>query len=329
MRRHGRATDAPSGAGRRGYRAFAGHRRCRARGCRRTMRRFLAPGAIWCDMNSVAPDTKRAGRQGDRSGRRALCRCRGDGPGRSQGAGRAAAAVGPCRAGSDGTAGGAGLCQHAASWATSRPRERDQDDPLGHGQGHGGARPSNAPPLRAKPACSTKCIASLDASEKPAPWAEKIAYNRERMETHGLRRAAEMEEAAKTLLDLGIEPVMTRGTVALQRRAANDEARLERNRSGMIDDDYRLPRPLHRAPQGARRLARGTESRFQGRQGAARPIPRSPMTRSAKRSRQNQLQADQGTRRGPDDLLPPRIGHGAACGRRACRQGVGACAATT
>jgi hypothetical protein len=63
-------------------------------------------------------------------------------------------------------------------------------------------------------------MASLDASEKQAPWAEKVAYNRERTETHGLRRAAEMEEAAKTLLDLGIEPVMTRGTVALQRRAA-------------------------------------------------------------------------------------------------------------
>ena len=40
------------------------------------------------------------------------------------------------------------------------------------------------------------------------------------METHGARRAAEMEEVAKTLLDLGIEPVMTRGTVVLQRRAA-------------------------------------------------------------------------------------------------------------
>ena len=63
-------------------------------------------------------------------------------------------------------------------------------------------------------------MASLDASEKQVPWAGKTAYNRERMETHGLRRAAEMEEVAKTLLDLGIEPVMTRGTVALQRRAA-------------------------------------------------------------------------------------------------------------
>ena len=65
--------------------------------------------------------------------------------------------------------------------------------------------------------------ASLDASEKPSPWADRIAYNRERMETHGARRAAEMEESAKTLQGLGLEPVMTRGTIALQREAAKDK----------------------------------------------------------------------------------------------------------
>jgi len=63
-------------------------------------------------------------------------------------------------------------------------------------------------------------MASLDASEKAIGWAERVAYNRERMETHGARRAAEMEESAKTLQGLGVEPVMTRGTVELQRKAA-------------------------------------------------------------------------------------------------------------
>ena len=63
--------------------------------------------------------------------------------------------------------------------------------------------------------------ASLDASEKAVGWAQRFAYNRERMETHGLRRAAEMEESARTLEGLGVEPVMTRGTVQLQRAAAN------------------------------------------------------------------------------------------------------------
>ena len=63
-------------------------------------------------------------------------------------------------------------------------------------------------------------IASLDASEKPVGWAERFAYNRERMETHGLRRAAEMEESTRTLESLGVEPLMTRGTVQRQRAAA-------------------------------------------------------------------------------------------------------------
>ena len=70
-------------------------------------------------------------------------------------------------------------------------------------------------------------VASLDASEKPRPWAERIAYNRERMVTHGLRRAAEMEESARTLQGLGVEPVMTRGTVELQRRAPKKNERTQ------------------------------------------------------------------------------------------------------
>jgi 3-hydroxyisobutyrate dehydrogenase-like beta-hydroxyacid dehydrogenase len=68
-------------------------------------------------------------------------------------------------------------------------------------------------------------MASLDASEKHKPWAEKVAYNRERMATHGARRAAEMEESARTLQGLGVEPVMTRGTVRLQREAAEKSKR--------------------------------------------------------------------------------------------------------
>src|SRR5688572_17295607 len=68
-------------------------------------------------------------------------------------------------------------------------------------------------------------MASLDASEKPLKWAERIAYNRERMEAHGLRRAAEMEESARTLHGLGVEPVMTRGTVLLQRKAGSNNER--------------------------------------------------------------------------------------------------------
>ncbi|MBB4633021.1 NAD(P)-dependent oxidoreductase [Sphingosinicella soli] len=48
-------------------------------------------------------------------------------------------------------------------------------------------------------------------------WAQKADYNLDRMLAHGLRRAAEMEEAARTLEDLGVAPLMTRGTIARQR----------------------------------------------------------------------------------------------------------------
>jgi len=69
-------------------------------------------------------------------------------------------------------------------------------------------------------------LSSLDASEKAWPWAKRAAYNIERMVTHGARRAAEMEESAKTLTGLGIEPMMTNGTVLRQRDMAGRKERL-------------------------------------------------------------------------------------------------------
>jgi len=60
-------------------------------------------------------------------------------------------------------------------------------------------------------------LASLDASEKMKPWESRANYNLDRMLVHGLRRAAEMEEVVKTLEGLGTGAAMTRGTVARQR----------------------------------------------------------------------------------------------------------------
>lgn len=48
-------------------------------------------------------------------------------------------------------------------------------------------------------------------------WRERADYNLDRMLAHGLRRAAEMEEVVATLTELGIDPLLTRGTVARQR----------------------------------------------------------------------------------------------------------------
>ena len=48
-------------------------------------------------------------------------------------------------------------------------------------------------------------------------WAKIVPYNLERMANHGERRAAEMEESAETLRELGVEPLMTSATVRRQR----------------------------------------------------------------------------------------------------------------
>jgi len=48
-------------------------------------------------------------------------------------------------------------------------------------------------------------------------WPQKADYNLDRMLAHGTRRAAEMEEVVATLTELGIDPLMTRGTVTRQR----------------------------------------------------------------------------------------------------------------
>jgi 3-hydroxyisobutyrate dehydrogenase-like beta-hydroxyacid dehydrogenase len=48
-------------------------------------------------------------------------------------------------------------------------------------------------------------------------WAKMSEYNLERMASHGERRAAEMEESAATLRELGLDPLMVEATVARQR----------------------------------------------------------------------------------------------------------------
>jgi 3-hydroxyisobutyrate dehydrogenase-like beta-hydroxyacid dehydrogenase len=49
-------------------------------------------------------------------------------------------------------------------------------------------------------------------------WTKIVPYNLERMAAHGERRAAEMEESADTLRELGVEPLMTMATVKRQRQ---------------------------------------------------------------------------------------------------------------
>ena len=59
-------------------------------------------------------------------------------------------------------------------------------------------------------------FASLSKSFPGLDWPEMVEYNLERMANHGIRRAHEMEEVARTLHELGIEPHMTSGTITRQ-----------------------------------------------------------------------------------------------------------------
>jgi 3-hydroxyisobutyrate dehydrogenase len=59
-------------------------------------------------------------------------------------------------------------------------------------------------------------IASLQGSFPALDWAAMGEYNLERMTTHGIRRSAEMREVAKTVQELGIAPLMATATAEHQ-----------------------------------------------------------------------------------------------------------------
>ena len=79
-------------------------------------------------------------------------------------------------------------------------------------------------------------------------WSKLSEYNLERMASHGERRAAEMEESAATLRELGLDPLMVDATVRRQRemgavgKQENVRQSLDKGRVailGAIDDAKR------------------------------------------------------------------------------------------
>jgi 3-hydroxyisobutyrate dehydrogenase-like beta-hydroxyacid dehydrogenase len=60
--------------------------------------------------------------------------------------------------------------------------------------------------------------ASLKNNYPTLDWSKIIEYNLERMASHGVRRAAEMDQVAETLRELGINPLMASATSARQRK---------------------------------------------------------------------------------------------------------------
>lgn len=61
-------------------------------------------------------------------------------------------------------------------------------------------------------------VDSLDKSFPAMNWRSAAAYNISRMLDHGVRRAAEMREAAKTVAELGLDPVASLATAKHQQR---------------------------------------------------------------------------------------------------------------
>ena len=176
----------------------------------------IAPGAIYCDMNSVAPQTKQeAARAIEAAGGHYVDVA-------------VMAPVNPARLSvplllSGGHADEAAAQLVALGFANMRV--------VGEAVGRASSiKMIRSVMVKGIEALTAECVlaaeaagvrdevlASLDASEKVRPWGERAEYNLDRMLAHGLRRAAEMEEVVRTLEALGTGAAMTRGTVERQR----------------------------------------------------------------------------------------------------------------
>ena len=83
--------------------------------------------------------------------------------------------------------------------------------------------------------------ASMKNNYPSLDWVKIAEYNLERMASHGERRAAEMEESALTLRELGLDPLMVDSTVKRQREMGalgkDDKVRaaLKSGRAAMLD----------------------------------------------------------------------------------------------
>jgi 3-hydroxyisobutyrate dehydrogenase-like beta-hydroxyacid dehydrogenase len=83
--------------------------------------------------------------------------------------------------------------------------------------------------------------ASLKNNYPGLDWNQLSEYNLERMASHGERRAAEMEESAATLRELGLDPLMVDATVKRQRemgavgKQENVRQSLDKGRAAILD----------------------------------------------------------------------------------------------
>ncbi len=175
----------------------------------------IAPGQLYCDLNSVAPDTKRAGQAAiERAGGRYVDVA-------------VLAPVFPKQLAVPLLVSG----EYAADAATALrsagfTNVAVLDGPVGAASS---VKMIRSVMVKGIEALTAECvlaaetagvldavIASLDASPPPRGWAATADYNLDRMMLHGRRRAEEMREVVKTLDALGTGSAMTRATVERQ-----------------------------------------------------------------------------------------------------------------
>ena len=175
----------------------------------------IAPGALYCDLNSVAPETKRAGARAIEAAGGHYIDVAVMSPVQP------AAMAAPLLL-SGAKAEDAALALARLGFTNIRVVGRD----VGRASS---IKMIRSVMIKGIEALSAECVlaaseagvldevvASLDASWPGADWAGRADYNLDRMMVHGLRRSAEMEEVVRTLDDLGVGSDMSRGTVIRQ-----------------------------------------------------------------------------------------------------------------
>ena len=178
---------------------------------------LLGRGALWCDMNSVAPDTKRA----------AAAAIEAVGARYADVAVMAPVHPARCTVPLLVSAQGDAVARLIAAGFSN---VRDVGDEVGRASAIKMIRSVMVKGIEALTAemmlaADTANVADEVLASLGDDWTSKAAYNLERMTTHGARRAAEMEQSCRTLEALGVQPVMTRGTVMRQRAMAESGLR--------------------------------------------------------------------------------------------------------
>ena len=178
--------------------------------------RHLASGALYCDMNSVAPETKRVSAEAIEAGGGRYVDIAVLAPLRDPLANVAMLASGPHVTIAQEALGRFGINLEDAGDEVGRASSIKM---IRSAMVKGIEALSAECALAARRAGVTdEVVASLDRSKVWTSWEEKMSYDLGRIMQHGLRRAAEVEEVVKTLDALGTGSAMSRAAVERHRQ---------------------------------------------------------------------------------------------------------------